>query len=366
MATPCVTLYPSPIPLASPATGTSRSDIENKCIGVGLSLDDLRTWWGNIGGDHSCNDEFNRIIFGQPGGERRFSPAGFQQVMDDFDYLFSTFFVQGSGRNISVPGHIGFDPFQQVLIDACTNPDYSNQGVCQQAATKMCSSCSRDNISSNPSLLRLCGCQVPPLDPTIFGGITPECDPLCSQALISKKRNTVTGNVAECQSNICVISQVSINAAQSTVNGVNFTQVCPQCTTSQVCKCIIDVSIPTNTEVVGISDPTTFAQVCGVDAICLDIDPRTQAVSTVVCGDVIHPPVASKFNFPIPTWVWFVVGSVIILVLLILMAYSYAVKHERVDIPGQSRIVHDPLRTQQGMPLTSQNFEQHRAQLGLE
>lgn len=325
--TTCVVLYQNPLPLPTPIF-QPRTDDELKCMGVGLTLQQWKDYWADTTKPVSCNTMFNRLIYPpNQQGVRTFSPAGFSQARNDMEYIFSQYFsVTGpkGGHTIGVPGQAGYDDFQQVLIDACTNPAYQNQGICQDTAAKMCVVCSRENVLNNSSVLKLCGCQVPPLDPAKFGGVTRECDPLCAQAQISKIRNPTTGVVAECQASVCVINNVSITASKSTIGGITFTQVCPQCTGTQQCRCVVDTSIPNIAESVGIADPQSFSQYCGANSVCLTVDNTSGNVSQVDCATAIKPAQPRTFSFPIPTWVLYLAALIIVIGILVIVSAMYS------------------------------------------
>lgn len=330
MAGVCVTLYPTTVPLPLPATGAPRTSDELACLGVGFSnLEQWKSYW--VSGIN-CPRLFNELMYPPGPGKRRFSLAGFQQVTDDFEYMFAQYFSKSGvkgGHTIAVPGQTGYDNFQEVLIDACTQPQFAIQGACQTVTAKMCASCSREEILSNADLLRLCGCSVPPLDPEVYGGITPECDPLCAQATVSKKRNPITGDVAQCNATICVINNVSITAAKSTVGGILFTQVCNQCnvTSSTPCKCIVDASIPTIAQAVGLTDPVIFRQKCGPNSLCLTVNNATGVVTPIPCENAIQPLKPRTFKFAIPTAIWIVAAVLIVIGVLVILAALYAGHH---------------------------------------
>ena len=281
-----------------------------------------------------------------------FSPTGFRQLTDDFEYMFSQYFTPlpgpggKGGHTISVPGQAGFNAFQEVLIDACSLSQFGLQGACQYVANRMCASCSREAVPNSRDTLRLCGCAVPPLNPDVYGGIPRECDPLCAQGSISKLRDPASGAVADCNATVCVINNVSITAAKSTVGGISFTQVCPQCRAvatitdpsgytfiaapplgaepNGVCKCIIDVSIPSIAQAVGVSDKTTFRQACGTNSICLTVNNQTQQVTEVPCESAIRPVQPRTFFFPTPIWVWIVGAVLVVIGILVVVAAWYA------------------------------------------
>jgi hypothetical protein len=307
-----------------------RSDEELACIGMkkngqNLSLDEWRDYFINVKGDHTdCTTIFERIINSSPG--HTYNRKGFEQVMEDFNFAFASYFLTDNwnngkgGHTFSTPGQKEYTDMQSILISACSNnPEYHLQGACQNVSEYMCKSCDVENVTGNTDLLKLCGCSVSSLkNSQIYGTVPLACDPLCSHEQVSKKRDVITGDVEECNATVCVVNNVNINVTESTIGGTNFTQVCPQCTSSgDVCKCIIDATIPTITDKVGIT--SSFRQYCP-NAICLQVDNLTGKETVVDCDNAISSLTPKTYNFPIPTWVWIVV--LFILLIFILIIYS--------------------------------------------
>lgn len=338
--TTCITLSSAPTPLAAPVTG-SRSTTETNCIGVGLTLDQLKAYWADT--TNNCNREFNSIIYSgvnPPGSNgapiRQFSPNGFRQVSDDMQYLLTNFFNSTpTGHTVSTPGSPGYDTFQQTLVDACTNPEYNNQGSCQEALVLMCQGCNRTTILNNADTLKLCGCNVPGLDAKVYPDIPRECDPVCAQAIISKRRDPQSGIVAECNSPVCVIDNISIVSARSTIGGISFTQICPQCTGGQPCRCIVDASVP-NLSAIGLDTTTEFRQSCGAGSVCLTIDPQTGASTNVPCSSAVTPMEPKTYFYEVPLWVWILAIIIVIVGCLAALAALYGYQHDPHTIPRVS------------------------------
>lgn len=326
-------------PYTSQLPAPSRTNIEeNYCLGIGLNLDQWENYWINSGNTHTnCTTLFSNKIFSGP--NRSYNQTGFTEVMEDFDYIFSTYLSpitpnnQKGGHIIGVPGQSGYDDFQQILVSACSdNPQFSLQGACQMAASKICLNCNLDQITSNRDLLKMCGCQKSSLQNIPqYQKIDKACDPLCVQEQISKNRNVNTGVIESCTSNICVINNVSITATESTVGGIQFTQLCPSCTGNMGCICIVDTTIPSIGKAVGLSNQTTFNQFCGSESVCLTIDNATQNSTVVPCQSTdIANLKAQTFWFPVPIWVWIILGFLILIFILVLIAANYAGYNQKV------------------------------------
>lgn len=311
----CITRYSEPVPAPF-----GRSIEEAACVGVGLNLEQLKAQWATF----DCLSLFNSIIYSGP--FRSYSASGFRQVEYDFEYLFSTYYSitlgqdRKGGHTVSLPGQIGYDNFQDTLISACTGVESAIAGACQGALTRMCSTCSREEVSNSAPLLQYCGCMIPSLSPDNYPGITPACDSLCVQDRVSKRRDAETGQIEQCQGAVvCVIDNVSITASKSITGGVSFTQVCPQCRPPNVCICIIDQTTPTAAETTGLSNPVTFRQYCGENGICLVVDPATQQTQEVECD--LEPVRAEQYYFPVPIWAWALALLIVVVGVLITVAW---------------------------------------------
>ena len=150
-------------------------------------------------------------------------------------------------------------------------------------------------ISNNPLFGQFCGCFAPlpqALDSLLDqpgstqGTNHLSCDPLCMTKTENKIRRwptTITSqnpqipqSPQQCEENICVINDLSINITSSQ-DSVNFNQIC-ECQGTQGCICIIDVTNPgilnkvTTTNGGGMSNQTVFKQHCTGDAQCYKLD----------------------------------------------------------------------------------------------
>lgn len=321
-------IYPSP----------QRNNIEElNCIGFNLSLDQWKGYWLNIGNTHtSCTDVFKRKLVDV---NNNFSPSGFQETVEDFNFMFNSYFNtnynNGKGQHIiGVPGQKGYDNFSTTLISACSNnAQYGLEGVCQQVATNMCSSCTYEDITNNKDLLKLCGCEVSSLpDLPEYKDISKSCQPTCSHEQVSKQRSYITGVIDECKSAVCVINNININVSKSIVGGTNFIQVCPQCNNGEVCKCIIDASIPTIGEQVGIAN--NFTQYCGNNSICTEIDNTTGVSKIVDCKNTIDNLKPEEYKIIIPGWVWiicFVIMLIFVLVIFSAIHVSFKIENKIIS-----------------------------------
>lgn len=208
----------------------------------------------------------------------------------------------------------------------------------------------RNLISQNETLLAYCGCYapLPPFHQTALNSGTSlgesPCDPLCynSKSIslfdISFSNNDsllVGGTIEECNSEVCVIDNVSINSLNSNGN-INFNQTCNGCkTNSSGCLCFIDVSTQDLINKIsyrnsGMMTQQKFTQNCSGNSTCFRYD--NGEIQEVECNKFNTPLTGSAFSFTdngfselttpkyIPDFFWFFVT--IIFFLLFLLVYQ--------------------------------------------
>ena len=287
-----------------------------------------------------------RPVSGGAVSTRTYSLQGHSNANLDMDYVFSHYF-NTTITSTTNPGVINMALYQEPnyqqqqtsIVQACI----AVPGLCDVPATTMCKNCSRNQLATNPDLLTLCGCQASttdPLDPNIYGSVKPACDPLCAMSKVSHTIDLKTGVENECTDAVCVMDNITISASRSQVSGVSFTQVCPACEAqkgSQIgCKCIVDVSIPGIATTIGISGSDTFRQYCP-NALCLLLNSTTQVLEPVPCDTYVQTANTTVIPtmYPIPTWVWYLAGIIILLGILVLMSAAYAGKNVDIVIPAR-------------------------------
>lgn len=211
-------------------------------------------------------------------------------------------------------------------------------------------------VSQNTPLLSFCGCFLPEPSffvtkiPSGFGANAGEspCDPLCynnnsfklyeNNQTTNNSGNTVLeggGTQKECNSQVCVIDQTSINSLDSNGN-INFNQTCKGCGgQNSSCLCFLDVS--PNQLVNKISSGSTgmmtqqnYQQNCPGNSVCFKY--MDGVINEVKCNETNTPMTGSVFNVftdgvtkitspeYIPDFFWFIVA--IIFVLLLLFMYQ--------------------------------------------
>lgn len=325
-------LYDSNIPiLPYPYIAGS---VESSCIGLDFNnIESWKEYWVNANNTHeNCSTLFYNMIYS--GENRMFSKDGFEQVSQNFNFIFKTYFQQNSpttkgNHKLGVPGDVSYDDFQEILIQTCSNnPEYELYGACQYFANNFCQTCNSDQVASNTDLLKLCGCQVESLDYStgLYDDVPKSCDPLCNHEQIVKNIDPITGVVDECNSDVCVINNISIVSTESTVGSVNFYQVCPQCTGTKVCICILDVDVSAD---VDINNNVEFYQYCGENSICIVVDQNGEE-NVVDCSSQINTVVATDYSnsYPIPIIIWIIIFIIILLFIYVLITVNTIHKNE--------------------------------------
>ena len=155
-------------------------------------------------------------------------------------------------------------------------------------------------VSSNPRLMEWCGCFAD-VNEFIVGDedFPPECSPICINSTAVKIVNE-EGFVKQCNSAICIISDISIKTVDTPNGFINFNQICTACSTPsddpgrpQVCKCIIDSSVLALIGKVaagdegnekGMDSPFVFDQFCP-GGICLLVNEISGSIERIECNE---------------------------------------------------------------------------------
>lgn len=376
----CLT-YGSKLPV--PTFSTTVTD-ELECLGLDTANPStevstsqwISRWTAPATNKPICVDVFKRILNGEgTSSSIGYSAASLDRLQKDFDYMLSKYF--SAGNKVAVPGQTGYTAFMDNLFDACRQIP----GACMLAQTRMCSSCTRADISSNSRMLSLCGCVSPDLNQIYktsgYGvSFTPECDPLCTQSSAFKLINSTTGAQKQCQSTVCVIDNVSIAAAQSTVSGgVQFNQVCPACSlagNSNPCVCIINVSVDGIMERVGgtgsLSDATVLNQYCP-NARCLSVNPMTGEVTTVPCQNTVTSAPLPTYKAEIGKTTWIALAVILVVAVIAVLAYWFSGKTLTIyTLDGETAATRPPDASKpipQPKGTTSLAFREGRNEIGV-
>lgn len=331
MAT-CLNLYSQTLGIP---TGTSA--LEKECIGVTsdnkeMPLSDwIAVWSGTLPDDplnRTCSQLYHDEIYSL-GGNSIFNPPEFTRISEQYTYMLSKYFnTTITGHNISLPGRIDYNAFQDTLIKSCRDVG----GVCTNSELKLCNGCTRTDISNNSSLVGLCGCYSPDLSAAVYGRDIPKaCDPLCNNSAASKITDSATGAASVCTDTVCVIDNLSINTTKSLVGGISITQLCAGCGSG--CTCIIDTSVLNLAAGIGLDNPALFQQYCPpAQSTCLVIDNTAQTSTVIPCASRIASPAASA-NAAIPLMAYVILIIIVVLVLIVLAAYIYVASSKKAYVP---------------------------------
>jgi hypothetical protein len=347
--------------------------------------------WVKVWEDGSCLNLFQRITQGYGSNQSTvaFSSNNFSMVKQDFNFMFSRYFNQdlttqyigatgpnssenpcllgneelptwnqvnsysgGTGdwyqtggkfsnadnncnvwinasNSITVPGGNGYQPFLDVLLDAC----YNIPGACSETQEYMCRNCDREQIYVNPALTKFCGCSSAATTGDSFynsdlQNFDPVCDPLCNRLDTIKYNNPITGVTNQCNANVCVIDNVQINSLASSGIVPSFNQVCPACADGQGnCICIIDATFNSTIPSVkgengegALNSQPKFEQYCP-NSQCYRVDPYTNQYIPVACSDTL--PKGNGPDVEIPWKFALFCFAVLIVVVIVLLAYKY-------------------------------------------
>lgn len=249
----------------------------SRCTGDNASsFNDWTAVWAN---DY-CYNTFDDIIYTTPDGKRQFNPQGLISAQNNWNVIFNNYIRWGN--NIGSPGDPGYNAFQQTLQNTCARLP----GACDIALqTKICANLTREQIANNLGILQLCGCFAAPESGNPCASLTsnsarlqcaastsgfqtciPQCDTLCTQGGVVRLSNGI-GGTCICQTDVCVINDVSITATNTSTGGNSFSQVCGACGDNG-CTCIISgISISTLGSSVGLTS-ANFNQQCNSNSRC--------------------------------------------------------------------------------------------------
>jgi hypothetical protein len=248
-----------------------------------LTYGQLEDAWENNG----CPSLFNNYIF-QKGKFNK----------DTFSYsqslIQNAFYIYFNNKPFE-PSIYTAPVLQSQLLDTCQ----IIPGICALVQNNMCRGCSNDQISSSYNLLSFCGCFTNE-DPILPATINRACNNLCTNSISSKDRSNDTGEPIICNQPVCVIDKISLQATNSSLNNINFGQVCNQCASNTSgCQCYIDVSVPNIIEEMGLQGPT-LSQNCPFNE-CFIVDDKTGKVNSVDCSEYNKKDIVIPIN---NAWYW--------------------------------------------------------------
>src|SRR5205085_9351788 len=295
---------------------TSECDLNcvvNNCSGAIGAGSALTQYWAT----NNCLEAYNIFINASPTGSLQYNMNQQLIAQQKVVELFNTYFETNAiTDDVASPS---FSVFQNTLVQLCTDP--ALPGICTQFLDGFCNGptgFTRSQVQNSPIFTSFCGCYIPP-DPNIVqftrgtlqclsgsSGCTgctgstpscvplPACDSLCHRALTSQKAFQPTGAFITCPQSICAISDVTINAQQTTIpGGINFNTVCSNCGVN--CLCVVSgVNITETFASIGVG--TNFTDFCGSDSVCVVEDSFGNIISASQCLGI------NPATLPIPTF----------------------------------------------------------------
>jgi len=322
MSNTCLTYYRN----AELPNFSERPDLSEglyKCLGYDSILNQELTLpqWKLKLNEGVCETTFNEYIYNDGQGTFLFNQQRFLKIQNGMKYAFFKFYVPSNGFQMVNPNQIGYNSIQDSLLNLCGSQFLG--GICNTVQTEMCTSCNREDIIKFLPITKFCGCFVPPDQLSINNGVSPECDPLCSQGKSIKKANR--GIITQCDQSVCIINNISISSVKSSVDKVSFNQICPQCKNG--CRCIIDSSILDIDKIIGITDEITFNQYCGPNSVCLIVDNKTGESKQTPCSTSLNKVKFNTYKFSISIIIWIIVILIIVVFILVCITRIYELKN---------------------------------------
>ena len=220
--------------------------------------------------------------------------AGFVWSRELLESVFQKYAEQGFVIG-TLPGFPGYNSFQDdVLQPICT----SVPGICQQGLFATCSNSTTDELVRNPSQVPWCGCYMPQDQYQRYVDefqVNRECTPICAR---QGNIPLISANGIQpllCNQSVCIIDDITIALEKTNVGGnITFAQFCGGCSppisgvngvaggldpvdgsppgrTSSSCLCIIsnDTIAAASSQIEGIN----LTDVCG-SARCFKNNPN--------------------------------------------------------------------------------------------
>jgi hypothetical protein len=271
---------------------------------------DITTFYNNwaISKDASENTGIFAAYFLSDAGDAYIVRWNAAQEMASYiiQYYFS--FQLDTIPRVTGPSGVGFHPQTDNLYTFFQS--FQTRGIGNTIISSMCSldilnkysgvDNQRKYVSLNPQVLGWCGCFSPddPIALEVQSTFPKECDSLCVNGRAIKLVSVYGQSQLECNSAICVLSDVSLNVEGSTNRQYNFNQVCTACqgkTPDQPCRCIIDTKFASILSKISADDPSGGDGQIGMDvgvvferycpnSICYLVDKETGNVQTLPCN----------------------------------------------------------------------------------
>lgn len=189
----------------------------------------------------------------------------------------------------SLPGMPGYNPFQDFLYAdvACPFPL-----LMKSLLTNTCGQYSSQQMTDNPSIANWCGCYLPDGEYETYlktYQVSKQCTPLCNRQSAVPLVD-LNNQALRCNQDTCIIDDVAIQLANTTVNGsINVTQMCGNChsgitqSAPASCQCLID---STSTIISGGQVNNVNVKEQCTTSSCTAVDPNTGQTITLPCDQI--------------------------------------------------------------------------------
>lgn len=207
-----------------------------------------RTWNGNVCQQYALNrcKQQNALTNGD------WDPNGYcNRALEQNILLGELGFADELGYGL-LNTHFSTNPIQNTNPSAIQERIYgiclNNPIACERyLSTKLCSTITRQDITTYNPTQKFCGCYLPNNQYETFinqqAGISKACDSVCNTALNVPIVDSL-GQIERCKSNTCIIDDVTLSFIDSNVGSITFDQLCGGCSNGSTCNCFLkDINI---------------------------------------------------------------------------------------------------------------------------
>lgn len=242
-------------------------------------------------------------------------------MMVQFNRLYTNWgYSLGAGR-----ASTAYNPIEENIYSICS----ASPGSCSDMLTEYCTGISSQDITSNPNLLRWCGCYLPDQEYARYVNqyqLNKECTPLCNRQgnipLVTPDKTTTR----TCKTDNCLIDGISLNLLNTVISdGINFSQLCGGCGDggSGSCTCIMD-NLTLTTANTNLQGSINLSQQCG-STICyasnsnelgpnqVSVDCKQDLPTPQSTGTSVSSPYSNIFPY---LWVGLILLAILFLVVV--------------------------------------------------
>lgn len=347
--------------MASPECGQLMIDY---CTGSDVPIGNTQEWvnrWVtnvNISGqtfNSPCYDSIYRNLYSGQVAACAKPPIPNSGVPSTAGYLYAQElmyrmiqrYIADGGDLASIESSETNAQLNDLISKICT----TTPGLCTRALNSYCVNINSNTLVRNPEYLKWCGCYMSQENYSKYTnlyGVSRECTPTCNMEGVIPLATSDGTSFLRCSQNLCIIDDISISIAQSTVSGnINFSQICNSCTSegsSGTCNCsitggnftIIDSKIG-NIEV---------SQQCSADSSCYreiqNPDGTVETIKTSCTGGIdekneideialIEAATKTNYDNAIFRRNMIILGILLLLIILMIVFWAIFYPPETVD-----------------------------------